>query len=350
MEPRARGRTSTAGCRPAGAATPSPPDATLKAAELAGRPEGGRSLFSAGRRARDAAAAAAAGSPAARNKGGARRPWVVKRGAERPLAAAIYWAATAAAREWSASIREHAAWTARSAAWAAKSEADEALRLAAEDGMRGDGGRGQQEDEAAAQRLADALERAADAMRRLAGVYGRTSRLVDAADSELKRACRACRRASGAGLAETMRGRAQRSRQHAQDAAVLEEASRKGVDGLLQEADDLEAAARGGRGAAPAPHAELCKDARQRSLDSAAMAEETMETKRLAARARMLAAAEAKTAADAAAATATAAAAGAGAANGARRADPDAERAAAALRRAMAAANRADAAAPQGRT
>lgn len=254
--------------------------------------------------------------------------------AEQSHAATVYWAATAAAREWSASIHEHAAWTGRSAAWAAKSEADEALRRAAEDCVRGAGAQGGA-DAAAAARLEEALGRAADAMRRLARVYRRTSRHVDAVDTELKRACRACMRARGAGLAAAMRGRAERSRRHAQDVAGLEEASRKGVDDLLLEADALEACAGCGRGEMPLSHADLSRDAKQRHLDSAAMAEETMETKRLAARARMQATAEAKTAADAAAAVDTL--------RGARQDDPDAKRAAAALRRAMAAANRADA-------
>ena len=285
---------------------------------------------------------------------------------QRSPAAAKYWSAAAAAREWSAFIREHAACAARSAAWTAEDGANEATKRAVTDCGRVPDARGRPGADAMG-RVTGAIRRAADAMGAAADGYGRSSELYGEAATEAARSYRAFMRAGDAQYAGVMRQAAMRSRRGRRDAARQAASAAEMAASLRHDAGALEdcaaawAACEGGRGKRAVDMRDLSRaltdmweDAKRKRLESAMIAEKAAELERAVARARRIAASEAQEAADEAADGAAAAAAATAEGGGGRRGDPDAERAAAAWRRAAAAANRADAEHPladdEGRT
>ena len=266
---------------------------------------------------------------------------------QQPPAAAEYWAAAAAAREWLSSIRLHAAGVLSSAAWSAVAEADEAVMRAAEDGGHVVDEHGWM-DAGAMERAGAELKRASSAMVRAAKSFRRSSRLDRAAALEQMRASRASRRAADAEYAGIMRDRAKKSRGRARDAARHAASADKRAGSLLRDAGRVAACASaaaaegvqvgtGRRRELSLARSDMWEDAKRRRLDSAALAGNAAEVERLMAGIRRVAASAANLEADVAVKAAE---------RGGGTGDPGAERAAAAWRRAMAAANRADAESP----
>ena len=266
-----------------------------------------------------------------------------------PSAASLSWLAAAAARGWAASIRAHAAWRARSAACSADAEANEAARLAVEDGRRVVDENGQI-NAAAMGRVVESLRLAAGEVRRSAGENGRAALLFEEAAFERVRAYRAFRRAGSAEpVAAAARRTAAALQESARDAARQEARELEGSMLLLGHADRMARAGMlaaagkrswgGDPGALSRSHAAMWEAARRMRQRSAALADIVENAERRAAKVRGLAARAAGAAAEAAGAAAKSGGGGGD--------DPEAAAAAAERARAAVAARRADAEYPE---
>ena len=241
--------------------------------------------------------------------------------------------------EWTAAMRGQAAWAARRRGWAAKAKADDdAVRVAEECGRAVDG-QGVI-DVASILRVEGAMRRAADPLARASRAFARSSRLYEAAKSELLRASRAHRRAGGHAYAATVAERAANSRDHAQELERLAASMLTESESLKSDAATLAGATAGespglswqsDRAALSSFQSEMMDDSRRARAKSASMLAEADETLRAAEMLRQLTAREAE---------ASAARAAAAAARG--RGGPGVERAAAAWRRAVARAHAVD--------
>ena len=241
--------------------------------------------------------------------------------------------------EWTAAMRGHDAWAARRKGWAAKAEADDGAGRVAEECARAVDGQGVM-NIASIRRVEEEMRRAADPLVRASRALARSSRLHEAAESDLLRSSKAHRRAGNRDYAATVAERAANSRDHAQELAGLAAGMLAEAESLRSDAARLAGAAAGeppglawqaDRAALSSSQSEMAEDSRRARAKSAKMLAEAEETVRAAEMLRQLTAGAAK---ESAAGAAEAAARGRGV--------PGVERAAAAWRRAVARAHAVD--------